>query len=473
MSARAQTASPLPAPSLGNKNRHILVVDDEFLIRYTLQTLLQDEGYTVATAGTGAQAMHCYEEQRPHIIVLDIRLPDINGLALLQQMLAIDPSVKVIMITASPDIPSSVEAIKNGAIDYLEKPLDMEKLKALLLSLYREAGAETASLPGSFVFKSPVMTEIYRIAERLANKSDVTMLVLGESGTGKSFLCKTLHELSSRRDKPFIEIGCSSIPEQLIESELFGHEKGSFTDAKAAKKGLIEIAEGGTVFFDEVGDMPYPMQAKLLALIEERKFRRIGGLQNINADIRIFAATNRNLYELVQAQKFRLDLYYRLNVVTLEMPPLRARADDIPLLVQYYLKNYSEKYKCGDKGMTSRAVKMLQKHPWPGNIRELKNLLEKLVILSKTEKLDIGDLPEAIRMPKEAPVMADTILQLQEQLPVQATLSLKAAEEGHIRKALLMAEGNQRKAAKLLDITRDTLRYRLKKLGIDSSQYSE
>jgi transcriptional regulator with PAS, ATPase and Fis domain len=321
------------------------------------------------------------------------------------------------------------------------------------------------------------MTEIYRVAERLANKSDVTMLVLGESGTGKSFLCKTLHEMSSRRDKPFIEIGCSSIPEHLIESELFGYEKGSFTDAKVTKKGLVEVAEGGTVFLDEVGDMPYPMQSKLLDLIEERKFRRIGGLGSINADIRIFAATNRNLYDLVQEQKFRLDLYYRLNVVTLEMPPLRERPEDIPLLVQHYLKCYAEKYRCACKGITPRALNALQKHSWPGNIRELKNLLEKLVILARCEQLDVDDLPvtflenrELIEMPRNPHPQPSFG---QSETRSQGTLSLKALEEEHIRTALKRAEGNQRKAAKLLEITRDTLRYRLKKLGIDSSQYTE
>jgi transcriptional regulator with PAS, ATPase and Fis domain len=239
----------------------------------------------------------------------------------------------------------------------------------------------------------------------------------------------------------------------------------------------VEVAEGGTVFLDEVGDMPYPMQSKLLDLIEERKFRRIGGLGSINADIRIFAATNRNLYDLVQEQKFRLDLYYRLNVVTLEMPPLRERPEDIPLLVQHYLKCYAEKYRCACKGITPRALNALQKHSWPGNIRELKNLLEKLVILARCEQLDVDDLPvtflenrELIEMPRNPHPQPSFG---QSETRSQGTLSLKALEEEHIRTALKRAEGNQRKAAKLLEITRDTLRYRLKKLGIDSSQYTE
>jgi DNA-binding NtrC family response regulator len=466
----------LVSSPLSRLNPGILIVDDEFLIRYSLQSLLQEAGFNVDTAATGAEALERLKKQKPYAVILDIRLPDMNGLAVLEKIRSLDPSIKVIMITASPDIPSSVEAMKMGAIDYFEKPIDLEKLKSALRAA-QETGAagQARRLPGNFVFKSTVMKDIYRVAERLANKSDVTMLVLGESGTGKSYLCKTLHEMSSRKDKPFIEIGCSSIPEHLIESELFGYEKGSFTDAKVTKKGLVEVAEGGTVFLDEIGDMPYAMQSKLLDLIEERKFRRIGGLQSINADIRIFAATNRNLYELVQEQKFRLDLYYRLNVVTIEMPPLRERREDIPLLVKHYLTCCSEKHRCGNKGITNRALNALQNHSWTGNIRELKNLLEKLVILAKNDEIDVDDLPAPFleeRAPAEPPRNEPPSFCMSETRG-QGTLSLKALEEEHIRTALRRAEGNQRKAAKLLDITRDTLRYRLKKLGIDSSQYTE
>jgi two-component system response regulator AtoC len=467
--ARSQTPS---CP--GNELKKVLIVDDESLIRYSLQNLIEREGFPVTTADSGLHALKKFEEEKPEIVILDIRLPDSNGLTLLKTIKEINPSVAVVMVTACPDIQSSVEAMKMGAFDYLEKPIDFDKLTSILNSLKQERAQDKPVFPqDSFVFASISMKEVYRISERLANKADVTVLVLGDSGTGKSFLCKTLHELSSRKGRPFVEIGCSNIPEHLIESELFGYEKGAFTDAKASKKGLIEMAEGGTVFFDEIGDMPYAMQSRILSLIEERKFRRIGGLQQINADVRIVAATNRNLHDLVQAGKFRLDLYYRLNVVTIEMPPLSARSEDIPLLIGHYLKCYSAKYGCHTDSITQPAMDILCGYSWPGNVRELKNLIEKLVIMSKCEKIGIDDLPPYIidrngasPVPKmqEEPVIAPKNNGL-------TSLSLKVLEEESIRAALKAANGNQRQAAKLLDITRDTLRYRMKKLGIDSAKY--
>ena len=331
----------------------VLLVDDEMLIRYSLQRLIEREGFSVITAESGLEALRQFEQEKPDIVILDIRLPDTSGLTLLKTIKEISPSVTVVMVTACPDIQSSVEAMKMGAFDYLDKPIDIEKLMNILNTLKQERPQDkTVHLPGSVAFKSAAMNEVLRITERLANKADVTVLVLGESGTGKSFLCRAIHELSPRKGRPFVEIGCSMIPEHLIESELFGYEKGSFTDAKASKKGLIETAEGGTLFLDEIGDMPTAMQSKMLSLIEERKFRRIGGLQQLNADVRILAATNRNLHELVQEGKFRLDLYYRLNVVTIEMPPLRARREDIPLLVEHFLKHFSPKHACETNSMT-------------------------------------------------------------------------------------------------------------------------
>ena len=390
-----KTHSRAPRPQSDNSRKKVLIVDDESLIRYSLQNLIEREGFPVITADSGLHALKQFEEEKPEIVILDIRLPDSNGLTLLKTIKEINPSVTVVMVTACPDIQSSVEAMKIGAYDYLEKPIDFDKLTAILNTLKEEQRPrdKTVYPQDNLVFTSDAMKEVFRITERLANKADVTLLVLGESGTGKSFLCKTVHELSARKGRPFVEIGCSNIPEHLIESELFGYEKGAFTDAKATKKGLIEMAEGGTVFFDEIGDMPYAMQSKILSLIEERKFRRIGGLQQINADVRIVAATNRNLHDLVQAGKFRLDLYYRLNVVTIEMPPLKKRDGDVPLLVEHYLRCYSSKYGCQTNSITPPAMEILKSYSWPGNVRELKNLMEKLVIMSKCEKVGVDDLP--------------------------------------------------------------------------------
>jgi transcriptional regulator with PAS, ATPase and Fis domain len=287
------------------------------------------------------------------------------------------------------------------------------------------------------------------------------MLVLGERGTGKNLLCKRIHELSSRRNMPFVEIGCSHIPEHLMESELFGYKKGAFTDAKEAKKGLFELAHGGTVLLDEIGDMPYQMQSKILTLIEEKKFRRIGGLDYLHADVRILAATNRDLPDLVHARKFRLDLFYRLNVAAIEIPPLRERKEDIPLLLQYYLDKSGEKYGIKPKGLSADSMECLQEYDWPGNVRELRNLVERLVILSKGEKITHRDVQPCLFPGKReaAPPEMDGSER-------QKGTSLKNMEEVMIRSALELSEGNQRKTAKMLDISRDTLRYRLRKMGL-------
>lgn len=457
--------------------KKVLIVDDELLIRYSLQNLIQEENFTALTADSGLHALKIFEEEKPDVVILDIRLPDSNGITLLKTIKEINPAVTVIMITACPDIQNSVEAMKMGALDYLEKPIDFDKMKNLLHSIRQDRTEQIqGSQPkNSFVFKSDTMKEIFRITERLANKSDLTILVLGESGTGKSFLCKTVHDLSERKGKPFVEIGCSNIPEHLIESELFGYEKGAFTDAKTAKKGLVEVAEGGTIFLDEIGDMPYPMQSKMLSLIDEKKFRRIGGLEQVSADVRVIAATNRNLHDLVQQGKFRLDLFYRLNVVTLEMPPLRKRTEDIPMLVEHYLKRYSEKYHCDSKSVSLKTLEIFQEYSWPGNVRELKNLIEKLVVLSKSERIDIDDLPPHLYSSGVNPFdrREPMVVQHAPAASPPNSLSLKAMEEEFIVKALRLADGNQRKAARFLNISRDTLRYRLKKLRIDSSKYNQ
>ncbi len=479
-----KTASHTPRTHSGKPGRKVLIVDDEYLIRYSLQRLIEREGFSVITADSGLQALQQFDQEKPDIVILDIRLPDANGLNLLKTIKEINPSVTVVMVTACPDIQSSVEAMKMGAFDYLDKPIDLDKLTNILNTLKQERSLDKpVQLPGSVAFRSEAMNEVLRITERLANKGDVTVLVLGESGTGKSFLCRTMHELSPRKGKPFVEIGCSTIPDHLIESELFGYEKGAFTDAKSSKKGLIETAEGGTLFLDEIGDMPTAMQSKVLSLIEERKYRRIGGLQQLSADVRILAATNRSLHDLVQEGKFRLDLYYRLNVVTIDMPPLRARVEDIPLLVEHFLQHFCAKHASCTNSMTAPAMEALQKYSWPGNLRELKNLMEKLVVMAKGDKIGVDDLPAYILSRKESPlpVQAKERPSLPEQPSVSAPpaperinqtgLSLRVLEEESIRAALKAAKGNQREAAKLLDITRDTLRYRMKKLGIESVRH--
>lgn len=470
----SEVSSPAEQFSIKNSPK-VLIADDESVTRCSLKSFCEEEGYNAVSVGSGIKALKIVEEESPDIIILDIQLPDSNGLELLKTVKEINPDIAAILITGYADIRGAVEAMKVGAFDYLIKPLDLEILRKILNSIRTNNSTyvKTSDMD-DFVFVSDTMKEVVRIMERLAVRSDVTVLVLGESGTGKSSLCKKMHDLSSRRGKPFVEIGCSNIPEHLIESELFGYKKGAFTDAKIDKKGLIEMAQGGTVFLDEIGDMPYPMQSKILDLIEERRFRRIGGLQYLNADVRIFAATNVNLHDLVQAKKFRLDLFYRLNVVTVEMPPLRERNGDIPLIIDHFMKYYGEKYRSTPKGITPQAMEILQRYPWPGNVRELKNIVQRFVILAKDDEIDVADIPSSLLPQKNHESQVEKREESHAEEPVGLSsysgLSLRAMEEEFIKTALKLSDGNQRKAAKLLDVTRDTLRYRLKKLGIESPE---
>ena len=439
-----------------------LIVDDDALIRLSLKRLFEKEGFIVLTASSGSSALKIMEEETPDIVVLDVRLPDASGIDLLKTIKEVNPETVVIMITGHADIKSSVEAMKMGACDFLEKPLDFANIGNILRALKKgKPPADKKIAMGDFVFASDTMREVVRIADSLAAKSDVTILMLGESGTGKNLLCKRIHELSSRRDMPFVEIGCSHIPDHLMESELFGYAKGAFTDAKETKKGLFELAHGGTVLLDEIGDMPYQMQSKILTLIEEKRFRRIGGLDYLHADVRVLAATNRDLPELVHAKKFRLDLFYRLNVATIEIPPLRERKNDIPFLLQYCLAKSCEKYGLRPKALSVRAMKCLQEYEWPGNVRELKNLIERVVILSKGDEITDHEVLPCLFPGKREAIPAET----KEDKHQKAT-SLKEIEEGLIKSAFELTQGNQRKTAKLLDISRDTLRYRLRKMGL-------
>jgi DNA-binding NtrC family response regulator len=452
----------LPQSSSGIIQKKSLIIDDDALIRLSLKRLFEKEGFIALTASSGGSALKIIEEENPEIVVLDVRLPDASGIDLLRTIKEVNPETVVIMITGHADIKSSVEAMKMGACDFLEKPLDFANIGNILRALKKgKPPADKKIAMGDFVYASDTMKEVVRISDSLAAKSDVTILMLGESGTGKNLLCKRIHELSSRRDMPFVEIGCSHIPDHLMESELFGYAKGAFTDAKETKKGLFELAHGGTVLLDEIGDMPYQMQSKILTLIEEKRFRRIGGLDYLHADVRVLAATNRDLPNLVHAKKFRLDLFYRLNVATIEIPPLRSRKSDIPFLLQYYLDKSVKKYGLKPIGLSAGAMEFLEDYDWPGNVRELKNLVERVVILSKGDEITERDIRPCLFPGKREAMPAET-----REGRHQKTTSLKDMEEDLIKSAFQQAQGNQRKTAKLLDISRDTLRYRLKKMGL-------
>ncbi len=458
-------------------NKKVLIVDDEALIRFGLEKFVKQEGYATISAGSGKKALELIEDQDPDIALLDLKLQDsIDGLELLSIIKKTRPKIVSVMISGQTEIHGAVEAMKLGARDYLEKPIDFDKLKSVLDAISHDldhAGQDEATSDIDLSFASDKMKKVVAIMKRLALKSDLTILILGESGTGKNYLCQKIHEMSSRRDAPYVQIGCSNIPDHLIESELFGYEKGAFTDAKASKKGLIEVAEGGTVLLDELGDMPYQFQTKVLKLLEERCFRRIGALEDTAVDIRILAATNRDLKHEVQEKKFRLDLFYRLNIATIELPPLRERTDDIPVLIASFLNIFANKYGAGTKTISKEGMAILMDYSWPGNVRQLKNLVEKLVVLSDGEVITASEINENLDGPicvPEAQGAVSSPMVMTKATPVEPPLpddlSLEAMEERFIRRALEKTNGNQRKAANLLNISRDALRYRLKKMQI-------
>jgi two-component system, NtrC family, response regulator AtoC len=453
--------------SKSSTRKKVLIVDDDPLITIGLEKTVAREGFLTAAATTGNKALQKIEEDPPDIVLLDIKLPDsLDGLALLEIIKQTRPEITVIMISGQAEIRSAVDAMKAGASDYLEKPIDFNRLKALL-EPFKAAGRPEPKSPvmGDLIFVSDRMKRVVEIMQRLALKSDITVLVLGESGTGKNYLCRKMHEISPRKDFSYVQIGCANIPDHLIESELFGYEKGAFTDAKQSKKGLVEVAEGGTLLLDELGEMPYPFQAKVLNLLEEKRFRKVGALQDSIADIRILAATNRNLHTLVQEKRFRLDLYYRLNVATVELPALRERPEDIPPLVRHFLSSFSRKYDLPAKILEEGGLRLLREYHWPGNIRQLKNMLERLVVLTDGEVIAAEEISASLML---QPHDREDGGAREDGPEMPGNLSLEEMEERYIRTALKLAAGNQRRAAELLHISRDTLRYRLKKMGIET-----
>ena len=461
-----QSARVTTLPDIPNK---VLIVDDDPLICEALKKTVSKEGYKALTATSADRAFKILSQEQPFLVLLDLKLPEaINGYAVLEHIRNEHPDTTVIMISGQADTRDAVDAMKAGAHDYLEKPIELDRLKLLLRETVKKTTpinykVKEPSVLKDFIYVSDKMQKLVEIMKRLAIKSNVTILVLGETGTGKNYLCRKIHDLSPRQQASFVQIGCSNIPEHLIESELFGYEKGAFTDAKNSKKGLAEVAHGGTMLLDEIGEMPYQFQSKLLGLLEDKKFRKIGALTDTEADVRILAATNRHLYEMVQEKKFRLDLYYRLEVATIEIPPLRERQDDIPILAKHFMKAFGRKYDTDAKKISPEGLLLLQDYSWPGNVRQLKNLIERLVVLSDCERIDTEVISSNLLMQqqREEQVNSNNI-----DLNSFSGLSLQDMEARHIRTALKLSNGNQRKAAKLLNITRDTLRYRLKKLDI-------
>jgi len=447
---------------------HILVVDDEKLIRYALKESLAAEGYVVHEAGDVAEALRLCDRQRIDCAILDQRLPDGDGFQLMRNLRELEPDAPVILMTAYSSVQKAVEAMRAGAFTYVNKPfeademilnvraaLETTRLRREVRELRRQQSGEGLS---AVVGRSAGMRGILDLIGKLAASRANTVLLLGESGTGKGLLARALHEASDRRDKPFLTIACTAIPETLLESELFGHERGAFTDAKSAKPGLFEVAEGGTVFLDEIGDMPHALQSKLLVVLEDKTFKRLGGVTDVHVDLRVVAATNVDLEAAVREGRFRTDLFYRLNTFPIVIPPLRERIEDIPILVKSFVDRFNREFNKKVERIDDEALAVLERHPWPGNVRELRNAIERAMILGQPPVLRISDFAFSLADPQRR--KGDRILEL----PAEG-LDVEALERDLVRQALDRVQGNQSRAAQLLGMTRDQIRYRIEKYG--------
>lgn len=452
----------------------ILVVDDEYLIRWTLQKNLEKAGYGVLVAETGEEALQKIGEEAPDLVLLDINLPGMDGFEVLEKAFRIDQSFIPIMITAFEDVDRVVRAIKLGAFDYIAKPFDFGKVrlsieKALethrLKMEVRHLRQERKGQSGfsSVIASSPEMLKIIEMTEKVANTDSATVLIQGESGTGKEMIAQAVHDLSKRNNMPFVVLNCPGVPENLLENELCGHEKGAYTDANVLKKGLLEVADGGALFLDEIGDMSQGMQAKILRLIEQKTFRRVGGVKDVHVDVRIIAATNRDLRKLIAEGKFREDLFYRINIVSLHIPALRERRADILPLTKHFVERYNKDFHKKVRNVSKEAEHFFLAYDWPGNVRELKNVIERAMILGDGDSLLLEHLPMEIVHGNQEEVMAGF------NIPPEG-ISMEKLEESLVRKALMMTCGNQTKSATLLGISRDSLRYRMQKFGIETTR---
>jgi len=453
------------------KRTRVLIIEDEKLIRWSLLQRFSEEGFAADEAETGAEGIAKLKQGLFDLVMLDYKLPDQTGLEVLRQILQIDRDLVVIMMTAYSNVEHAVEAMRLGAHDYVGKPFKMDEL---MLTVQR--GLETTALKRQvrdfrqqmaerfgmdrIIGQCRQMQQLYQIIRDVANSGASTIFLRGESGTGKDLVAKTIHYNSDRANRPFMNITCTALAESLLESELFGHEKGAFTDAKTQKKGLLELADGGTVFLDEVGDMPPALQAKLLRFLEEKTFRRVGGVHDIEVDVRIIAASNRDIEQAVRDGKFREDLFYRLNIIPIELPPLRERGDDIELLAKHFTASFAREFRKEIHGLTDAAVEKLKSYSWPGNVRELRNAVERAVLLSKSTTLDEEDFVLG-RGLDEGPSLGIRDLRL----PPNG-VDLQEVEEQLVRQALKRANNNQSQAARLLHLSRDQLRYRMEKFGL-------
>jgi len=452
---------------MGMMSGSILIVDDEANIRTALAKLLSKLGHTVKTASSAAEALVILRHRRFQIVISDLRMPGEDGLLLLRQIKSIDPPVDLIMMTAYGTIESAVEAMKEGAYDYIEKPINQARLPILLARILEKQAlaADNRRLRrvvsareeyGNLVGKSDQIAKLYELIEMLA-PTPATVLIQGESGVGKELIARAIHQRSARAAGPLISLNCGAIPESLLESELFGFERGAFTGADSARQGKIEMADRGTLFLDEVGEMNPKTQIELLRVLETRELRRLGGSKLITVDIRVVAATNKTLNEEISAGRFREDLFYRLNVVPVKVPPLRERLDDLPLLADRFLQEFGAAYARPAKRLTRDAVETLLRHSWPGNVRELKNLMERLTVLTNDTFIRTDDLPDEYRPAQPS----------QRTIPIPLGEPLDKVEELLIRRTLAEITTHRERAAAILGISPRALHYKLRRMGIE------
>lgn len=457
----------------------VLIIDDEELIRSSIKQHLEKDGHDVFTASTGEEGVSMYRIELPDIILLDLQMPGISGIETLKLIKEINKDAVIIIISAHGDIETAVSAIKLGAYEFVEKPFDLSMISILVKNALEtlHLKKEVTFLRGerhdrynlkSVVGESNAIKNVLMLAEKIAESDANTVLIQGESGTGKTLIARVIHHQSSRAEKPFVEVTCTALPETLVESELFGYEKGSFTDAKSSKKGLFELADGGTIYLDEIGDMKLSTQSKFLKVIEEKTFKRIGGLKDTTVDVRIIATTNRDLKEEVKKGNFREDLYYRLNIIPIKIPPLRDRPEDIIPIAMFFLDNLRKETRKDIIGISKEAKELVLEYAWPGNIRELKNVIERIFILEREGLILPEHLPMEVKRDTEKGFTAKISDDFQFNLPKDG-VSIEEVEKNFIIQALKSTGNNQTKAAKLLNLTRDALRYRMQKFGLIES----
>ncbi|MFN0205306.1 MAG: sigma-54-dependent transcriptional regulator [Planctomycetota bacterium] len=455
----------------------VLIVDDEKMIRWTIARALGEAGYAIEEASTGADAIAAFDRETPDLVLLDYKLPDKTGVEVLREIRRSAPEVPVILITAFGTVEGAVAAMREGAYDYRSKPFEIEDLlltvrRALEVSGLRDEvralreETRRSTVGPDLVAEGAAMKEVVRLIDRVAQSEASTILLLGESGVGKGVVARALHDASRRSARAFLNITCTALPESLLESELFGHERGAFTDARQQKRGLVELAQGGSLFLDEIGDLSAALQGKLLRFLEAKQFRRIGGTRDITVSVRIIAATNRDLAKEVAEGRFREDLYYRLNVIPIKIPPLRERKEDLKPLLDRFVTHFNREFRKHVRGFNDEATAVMHHYHWPGNVRQLRNAIERSVLLADREILTVEDLPSEIRAPHPGAPGGSAKPRGVYELPGEG-VGFEELEREYVKQALERTRGNRSRAARLLGMNRDQIRYRIEKFGFE------